>query len=409
VQQRLNLFSQDFFNMIDVQKLTTLLTKIAEVGQQHPNPPLLAELFPFRHYFHNGELILDRLSENDGLWTRREILTRFLFLQAVLDQGAHIEGVRRFLTEVTNSLYEKEIRFLHKPLDFFRELGIAVDDLIEKHETVKKIYAPIWAEENQSNANKFNMMRIDKNDSKQVLNYAVHRWGVPLAVPYLLEKDLQKTGKISLEPLVEHLESFTSAEVMSQKMKDNERYGLGKAIGDKAAHLFVKWYVHTFGLAKRNDTAWRKNSYELPLDSNVGRILLRTGFWLQLATMEDYQKADIIQLGGGKKGTHYLRVTNIRGTKPALITPESEFGQHYLEVMKMSFGQRKRTIELQRIPNALLINTDYAVGDLDDGIIHIGTKYCLNHENPKCAACPIHRLCLAHNNERQDLINDYRT
>jgi len=27
---------------------------------------------------------------------------------------------------------------------------------------------------------------------------------------------------------------------MSQEIKDNERYGLGKAIGDKAAHLFAK-------------------------------------------------------------------------------------------------------------------------------------------------------------------------
>ncbi|GHT20879.1 hypothetical protein FACS189419_00880 [Planctomycetales bacterium] len=395
--------------MVDTQKITTLLTKIAEVGRQHPSPPLLAELFPFRHYFdRNGILQRDKLSENDGLWTRREILTRFLFLQAVLDQGTHIEGIRRFLTDVTNSLYEKEIRFLHKPLDFFRELGIAVDDLIEKHETVKKIYAPIWADENQSNANKFNLMRIDKNDSKQVLNYAIHRWGVPLAVPYLLEKDLQKAGKASPEPLAEHLERFISAEVMSQQMKDDERYGLGKAIGDKAAHLFVKWYIHTFGLAKRKDAAWSKNSYELPLDSNVGRVLLRTGFWLQLATMEDYQKADIIQLEGGKKGTHYLRVTNIRGTKPTLVVPDCEFGKQYLAVMKTSFGQRKRTIELQRIPNALLINTDYFIGDLDDGIIHIGTKYCLNHENPKCNECPLNRICLGHN-ERQDLIDDYRT
>jgi len=39
-------------------------------------------------------------------------------------------------------------------------------------------------------------------------------------------------------------------------MKDDERYGLGKAIGDKAAHLFAKWYVHCFELAKRKDDTW---------------------------------------------------------------------------------------------------------------------------------------------------------
>jgi hypothetical protein len=176
----------------DISKLTELLVKIAEVGRKNPKPPTIAKLFPFRHYFdESGSLLRDKLSENDGLWTRREVLTRFLFLQAVLDQGTHIDGIRHFLTEVTNSLYEKEIRFLHKPIDFFRELGISVDELIQKHESIKKIYAPDWAKENQSNASKFNLMRIDKNDSKQVLNYAVHRWGVPLVVPYLLEQDLK--------------------------------------------------------------------------------------------------------------------------------------------------------------------------------------------------------------------------
>ena len=395
--------------MSDIPKITELLVKIAEVGRQNPTPPLIGKLFPFRHYFdRNGTLLHDELSENDGLWTRREILTRFLFLQAVLDQGTHIEGIRHFLAEVTNSLYEQEIRFLHKPVDFFRELGISVDELIQKHESIKKIYAPDWARENQTNASKFNLMRIDKNDSKQVLNYAVHRWGVPLAVPYLLEKDLQKCGKTSNEPLVEHLEKFTSAEAMSQQMKDDERYGLGKAIGDKAAHLFAKWYVHSFGLAKRNDDTWSKNSYELPLDSNVGRVFLRTGVLLKLATMQDYQKADIIQLGGGKKGTHYLRVTNIRGVKPTLITPDSELGVRYLEVMKSHFGQRKRIIEIQRLPNALLIDTDYAIGDLDDGIVHIGTTYCRNHEKPNCEECPINKLCEGYQ-KHSEWINDYRT
>jgi hypothetical protein len=395
--------------MVDEQKITALLIEIAKIGKKHPNPPPLDKLFPFRHYFdENGVLLRDKLSENDGLWTRREILTRFLCLQSVLDQGTHIEGIRHFLAEVTNSLYEQEIRFLHKPIDFFREIGISVDELIQKHESAKKIYAPNWAMVNQTNANKFNLLRIDKNDSKQVVNYAVHRWGVPLIVPYLLEKDLQKSGKTSGEPLVDHLESFASAEVMSQEMKDNERYGLGKAIGDKAAHLFAKWYVHSFELVKRKSDTWGKYSYELPFDSNVGRVLLRTGILFKLATMLDYQNADIIQLGGGKKGTHYLRVTNLRGMKPTLIVPDSTLGKRYLDVMKTHFGQRKKIIEIQRLPNVLLINSGYAIAELDDGIIHIGTTYCLNTESPKCEKCPINKLCEGH--QRQpEFINDYRT
>jgi hypothetical protein len=331
-----------------------------------------------------------------------------LFLQAVLDQGAHIEGVRSFLAEVTNHLYENEIRLLHKPIDFFRELVISVDALIAKHESVKNVFAPIWAKENQSKESRYSVMTFDGRASKQVLNYAVHRWGVPLLVPYLLEKDLQKIGKESVEPLVEYLESFASAEIMSQKTKDDERYGLGKAIGNKAAHLFAKWYVHSFGLAKRKDSTWSKHSYELPLDSNVGRILLRTGALLKLATMEDYQKADIIQLDGGKKGTHYLRVTNIRGMKPTLIAPDSALGKRYLDIMKTHFGQRKRIIEIQRLPNALLLDTDYAIGDLDDGIVHVGTNYCLNTESPKCKMCPINKFCEGHQ-KQPEFINDYRT
>jgi len=280
--------------------------------------------------------------------------------------------------------------------------------LIQKHESIKNVYAPIWAQENQTIASKFNLMRIDKNDSKQVLNYAVHRWGVPLAVPYLLEKDLQKCGKASAEPLVDYLESFKSAEIMSQMIKDHERYGLGKAIGDKAAHLFAKWYVHSFELAKRNDDAWGKYSYELPFDSNVGRILWRAGALLQVATMQDYLDKKVVQLDEGKKGTHYLRITDIRGMKPTLITPDSALGKRYLDVMKTHFGQKKRIVEIQRLPNALLIDTDYAIGDLDDGIVHIGTTYCLNHETPKCTKCPINKLCEGYQKQRE-LIDDYRT
>jgi hypothetical protein len=195
---------------------------------------------------------------------------------------------------------------------------------------------------------------------------------------------------------------------MSQEIKDQERYGLGKAIGDKAAHHFAKWYVHSFGLVKRSEHTWSKYSYELPLDSNVGRVFLRTGILLKLATMQDYQNADIIQLDGGKKGTHYLRVTNIRGMKPTLITPDSELGTRYLDIMITHFGQRKRIVEIQRLPNALLLDTDHAIGDLDDGIIHIGTHYCRNTDTPNCKKCPINKLCGGHRNH-PEWIADYRT
>jgi len=395
--------------MADINKCKELLLNIAEVGKKNPSPPHIQDLFPFRYYFDkNGILIKEKLSENDGLWTRREILTRFLFLQSVLDQGPDIIGIRHFLKDVTNSLYQKEVRFLHRPLDFFKELGISVDEILQKHENIKQSRASIWAKENKSSAGRYNLFM---DNSTQVLGYAVYRWGVPLAVPYLLEKDLQKENKQSNEPLVDYLESYNSSELMSNAMKDNQRYGLGKAIGDKAAHLFAKWYVHTFELSKRNDISWGKLSYELPFDSNAGRVLFRSGFLLEVASLKDYQNWEVIQLNGGKGGEHYIRVTNIRGNKTESISIESDIGNNYKEITTQHLKTRKRLpskIEIQQAPNAFLKNTKYSIGDLDDGLIHIGTRFCFNHETPKCNECPINKFCVGYQ-KQSELISDYRT
>lgn len=386
-----------------------MITKIANVGKKYANKPKIHGLFPFEHYLDkSGNIDKEFLSKNDGLWTRREILTRYLLVRAVLDQGPDMEGVRIFVRDVVNALYKKEIRIFHKPLEFFKEMGISIDEILEKHASVKKIRATEWAKENESTANKYNLF-ID--GSKQVLGYAIFRWGVPLCVPLLLEKDSQKNQKQSSEPLVDYIENWDSAEIMSQQIKDNERYGLGKAIGDKAGHLFVKWYIHTFGLTKRKDKAFGPLSYELPFDSNAGRVLFRIGFLLCLANLSDYESWEVIQKGKGKGGEHYLRVTNIRGKKSQkfsnfkkLMNSYSSICIEYLKVRK----RRPSKIEIQQIPNLLLLETDYSIGDLDDGLMHIGTNYCLNHANPKCKLCPINDVCVGckTNNE---LISRYRT
>jgi hypothetical protein len=391
---------------MDINKCRQLLLTIAEIGKQNANVPLIQDLFPFRHYFDaNGNVVENQLSENDGLWTRREILTRFLFLQAVLDQGPDILGIRQLLKDVTNNLYQKEVRILHKPLDFFKEVGISVDEILHNHENIKKIRAEDWASENKSTANRYNLFM---DNSKQVLGYAVYRWGVPLAVPYLLEKDLQKNNEISTEPLVDFLERFDSSEKMSQGIKDDERYGLGKAIGDKAAHLFAKWYIQTFSLCQRNDVNWGKLSYEVPFDSNVGRVLFRTGFLLELANLLDLESWDVIQKDGGKGGKHYIRVTNLRGKKVQTLDTSQGSGLQILNAIKQYFGSRKRSVEIQQIPNALLEDSNYGIGDLDDGIIYIGTNFCRNHDVPLCENCPIKELCEGYNNKKE-LIDEYRT
>jgi adenine-specific DNA glycosylase len=65
-------------------------------------------------------------------------------------------------------------------------------------------------------------------------------------------------------------------------------------------------------------------------------------------------------------------------------------------------------IEIQQIPNVLLLNSGYGIGDLDDGLIYIGTNYCYNHDQPLCNKCPIKNLCLGYK-QRKDLISNYRT
>ena len=393
---------------MDIEKSKELLIKICEIGKQHPQIPDLFDLFPFSHYFDNeNKLKKEEIEKIDGLWTRREILTRYLLVSSVLDQGPDLEGVRELLKKVVNSLYENEIRILHKPLDFFKELNISIDEILKKHECIKKVRAELWARENKTTPNKYNLFT---DRTKQVLGYAVYRWGVPLSLFHLLEKDLLKNGRYSNEPLVEYIESWDSAEIMSQQIKDNERYGLGKAIGDKAGHLFAKLYIHTFGINKRKDNGFGPLSYELPFDSNAGRVLFRTGFLLDFGKLEEYENWGVIQKGKGKGGKDYIRVTNIRGKICEELNKCERFMQLYNEVVIKYFKVRKKQtkkVEIQRIPNALLLGTDYGIGHLDDGLIYIGTNFCYNHENPKCNECPIRELCLGY--KKRNLIENYRT
>jgi len=139
------------WNNMDIE---SLITAIATSGKNNASHPSLKEIEPFSHFFKtNGQLDYARLDERDGSCTRRELLLRFLVLNAVIDQGPDIIGVRKLLRGVTNALYRNEVRFLHKPLAFFQELGIAIDRILDTHATIKQSARAIeWANENQSRA-----------------------------------------------------------------------------------------------------------------------------------------------------------------------------------------------------------------------------------------------------------------
>lgn len=391
--------------------ITDLIKTIAHVGRENSFYPPVFDIEPFAHYFKDdGTLDYDSLDKRDGSCTRRELILRFLVLCAVIDQGPDIVGVRKLLIDVTNSLYQREIRFLHTPIEFFKELGFAVDEILEKHQNVKDIRSEIWGRENQANPDRYNLFM---DNSRQVLNYAVFRWGVPLALPLLLDRDCaDENNKATV--LTDYLESWKSAEEMSQQLKDNERYGLGKAIGDKACHLFAKWMVSSFRLTRRTDSAWGDFSFEVPYDSNAGRVLWRTGFLLKWSTKKDYVKKDVIQKGVGKQGLNYIRVTNIRGMGAKKKLP-SKIKEKYTEIALNHLKTHTRApakVEIQRIQHAYLLDqfneTGYGAADFDEGLIYIGTTFCFNHNEPKCDECPLQNLCEGHLS-KPELISEYRT
>jgi len=383
--------------MFDMVFSEDLLLKIAGIGASKRSSPQLKEVEPFNRFFRNNELVQSKLDEKDDSCSRRELILRYLLLNAVLDQGPDIDGVRILLKEVVNRLYRNGLRLFHQPSEFFGNIGLVADEILKVHNFVRGIRAEKWAKENLSNPNRYNLFMDNTN---QVLNYAVFRWGVPLSVPIILEKD----GKT----LSDYLESWKSCEIMSRQLKDHERYGLGKAIGYKAGHLYAKWYVHTFKLSRRGDKGWNKLAHELPFDSNAGRVLFRAGLITLWTNLNELAKWAFIQKGRGKGGKNYIRVTNIRGKT---IEPfDNDFFEKYRTICKdyLRIKRNPRSIELQQIPNAILLGTDYGVGDLDDGLIHIGTNYCFNHEKPKCNSCLINDICKGYN-EEPSLIEDYRT
>jgi len=401
-----------------LDSIPRLLFEIAGVGKRNRRPRSLAEVDLFRDWCDDTGLIRDRLDLRDGSATRREVVARFLLLNAVLDQGPDLLGVWSLLVQVTNSLYRQEVRFLHDPLAFFREIGVAVDAITRTHDLVKKSRAEEWALANRTVATKYNLFT---DGTKQVLQFAIFRWGMPLAVPYLLMKHVAEKAPTDEDrdrgcatALLDYVESYESAEVMSWGLKANETYGLGKAIGHKAAHMYAKWFVSSHQLTRRADPRWGRFSFEVPFDSNIGRVLWRSGFFLALAARRDYVEHHVVQPGEGKGEKDYIRVTNIRGMSPTRRLPPDWLKAYKdLCVVHMrTHARQPKKVEIQRLPMAVLLASGLGnkggAADLDDGLVQIGTNFCLNTDFPRCARCPIRKLCEAALGNRR-LIERYAT
>ena len=98
-------------SMVNWEFICTLTKRLCELGKNNRELPPLHEVEPFKHFFsEGGKLKYNELDMHDGKFTRREILTRYLLVNVVLDQGPDMAGVRMLLKDVTTYLYRNKIR-----------------------------------------------------------------------------------------------------------------------------------------------------------------------------------------------------------------------------------------------------------------------------------------------------------
>ncbi len=368
---------------MDIKNFEPLIKKLNEIGLENHKIDDLSKILIFSPLFdESGTFDPSKLQKCDSEGIKfSEILARYLLIRAVLDQGPDMEGVRMFLEGVINSLYNLGIKFLHNPSDFFSNLEKVFLVVKDEHVKVKNKRGKIWAKnQNSERANSYNLFL---ENSKQIPSYVMGRMGPPLAIIEILkEKD---------EELLDLFKKQKSAETLSKFIKEDEFYGLGKTIGNKAAHLLLKWLIYTYGILESDKKEWTQNSYELPLDSNAGRVLFMAGFFDPFLNSLD-NPDEIIGFEKEKDNNYYIYVTRAFRGKRAENIDESEAKDIKVKISKL-FSSNIRSIQVQWLINYLSEVTESTVGAIDDGLMKIGTSYCINRGNQLCTTCEINMLC----------------
>jgi len=392
--------------MENLEQIRKLIKQLNEIGESNfENVPQIKGVDIFKDILNLDDSIKKEKyndKDNKGI-LYKELLTRYLFLNSILDQGPDMEGVRILQANVTNRLYKEGIFFLHDPSLFFKRIDFVFDVVKEEHENIKKSErTKKWAENQKISIGRYNLFL---ENSKQLSSYILGRWAPPLSIIQI--RINEKRTLLSL------FEGQKSAEDLSIFIKSDEKYGMGKAIGNKAAHLLVKWLIYSYGLIKLNDSKWGQNSYELPFDSNAGRVLFMTGFfhyffpslnkilfdkesekkWVGSRMNQKFSKSD--------NGRYHMYITNsFRG---AVIEDgiDNEMKQEIKSFLKEMFGHRFRDIKIQHILNYIANEEECKIGAIDDGLMKIGTTFCLNNGKQKCDSCPLNQICSGKNNKER--------
>ncbi|QUL99222.1 MAG: hypothetical protein IMF26_03980 [Candidatus Fermentithermobacillus carboniphilus] len=380
--------------MMDGNTVFSILDKIYRLGTKSSDTRTLDGIEPldpkYSRFFKGG-------------WATEEIKTRFLYLNAVLDQGSDMVGTREFLRRVTNELYSMGIDFLHHPEKFLSNTYVVEQVVLKVHDIVKAERAR-WAQEFLDNPDAYNLLLVFGERVTQVLSHIVVSWGLPLAI---IQKATARYGS-----LLQMLDSYDTAEQMVAAIKSDRDFGLGKAIGDKACHLFCKWVVDEENLLPLvpGRAGWSKNSYEVPVDSNVGRVLVMSGIAAYFCGDDELRRQQVLQ--PKPDGRIYIRATNLRRCKVCKTAPLDEANS--LASIRRLYASRLQTITLPKFLNVCVETIAAGLGEepriahLDDGLLKVALTWCRNGDYRCKEGCALKDECWAFN-EAPDAMAKYHT
>lgn len=367
------------------ERLLSITRVLITEGQKLKSDPFLKGIRLFEEVVGSeGNVRSSILDEKNNGVSYRELLIRYLLLLSDVNQGPEIEGILEWVQKVTDELYfrPKPIRFLHSPQEFFNNLStvISVVDRTQKAIVRRKARPG------------YRLMQRGK------INFD---FASDWCTPMILLLRLVERGST----LLEWISSWKCADSIVDNLRNSE-FGLGAAIGDKGCRLFMKYAIH-YGLIRSSDPKWNENSYTIPIDQNVGRVLMRSGLLFGVMTSETFKSCCRLQSSGRMN----LAANTLKGV-PFDSKTDTQVISDATRILKL-WRSRSRVPKFPILLNALVdicaseSGLVPSIGVVDDELMKIGKSYCANTpEDMKCTECPLRKVCYAYNNE-PELITQY--